>query len=292
MLSMPTVKTKSRRTTKNKKRSPCVKQTPGLPWLKSLKKDYRKRSRKFWREVEASKQTWIPRFEKIKQTNYQKLIRRHYRQIVRHSKRSVKLTQRNLKRESKQRQKQWQIFHKKYGVITSFLLVCLVGQLLFATGLYLLYHQTMLSFKVAPSVVVDSQLRGPEPTEVQIQRLGIDLTVIPAQIKDGIWETSDTMATHLNTSARPLESGNIVIYAHNKQNMFGPLLWVQTGDEITLTTQDNHQFTYQVTQTKTVKPEEVEVVLPTNHEELTLYTCTGFLDSLRFVVKAEPVEKS
>ena len=287
---MPSATTKSKRTIK--KRSPRVTKTPGLPWLQSLKKNYRKRSRKFWREVEISKQLWIPRFEKIKRTNYRKLLQRRFHQIVRQIKRTLKLTQRRLKRESKHRQKQWLTFHKKYGVITSFLLVCLVGQLVFATGLYLLYHQTMLSFKVAPSVVVDAQLRGPEPTRVTIQRMGIDLSIIPAQIKDGVWETSDNLATHLNTSARPLENGNIVIYAHNKKNMFGPLLWVHTGDEITLTTQDNRQFTYQVTQTKTVKPEEVEVVLPTNHEELTLYTCTGFLDSLRFVVKAEPAEQS
>lgn len=286
---MPIAKTKSKQI--SKKGSPRVNKTPGLLWTKSFKKEYHKKSRKFWKEVETSKQEWIPKFKKVKKTNYQQLTQRKIRQIVRQSKRSLKLAKRNLQQWYKKIRKQWLTFQKKYGALTVFMVVCFIGQLLFATGLYLLYHQTMLSFKVAPSVIVDSQLRGPEPMRIQIQRTGIDLPIIPAQIKDGVWETSAITATHLSTSARPHEEGNIIIYAHNKKDMFGPLLWTQVGDEITLTSQDNQQFTYQVTKTQTVKPEEVEVVLPTNHEELTLYTCTGFLDSLRFVVKAKPVHK-
>jgi sortase (surface protein transpeptidase) len=49
---------------------------------------------------------------------------------------------------------------------------------------------------------------------------------------------------------------------------------------------------YIVSETKRVLPNAVEEVLPTDHEVVTVYTCTGFLDSQRFVVKALPSESN
>lgn len=160
--------------------------------------------------------------------------------------------------------------------------------LILASGFYLLYRQTILSFKVSPSIVAQQNLRGDLPLQVKMENLGLTTSVVEATIKNGIWETSETAATHLSASARPAEGGNIVIYAHNKKHLFAALSKAKVGDKIVIETA-NKAFEYQVITTKTVTPDQIEAVLPTAHEVLTLYTCTGFLDSLRFIVQATPV---
>lgn len=42
-----------------------------------------------------------------------------------------------------------------------------------------------------------------------------------------------------------------------------------------------------IVETKTVSPQEVEVLSPTEEAILTLYACTGFLDRERLVVVAK-----
>ncbi|HEX7018296.1 MAG TPA: sortase [Patescibacteria group bacterium] len=157
---------------------------------------------------------------------------------------------------------------------------------------YWLYRQTILSFKVAPVYQVTAENRGSEPQRVKIGTANIDLPVTPAHIVGGVWETSDTTATHLVTSARPGEKSNIVIYGHNRDHLFKALHDVQAGETVTLVTEDGNEYHYQVSSKTVVTPDQIEVVLPTEKEELTLYTCTGFLDTKRLVIKATPVSVS
>jgi LPXTG-site transpeptidase (sortase) family protein len=158
--------------------------------------------------------------------------------------------------------------------------------LLAGAGWHYLYQQTILSFKVSPSVNAELHLRAEEPKQVVVESAGISTTVIPAEISEGMWQTSDTQATHLAASARPSEGGNIVIYAHRRQHLFADLHKAKVGDTIKVTTHDNKIYEYRITNTAVVKPSEVEAVLPTEHEVLTLYTCTGPFDSKRLVVQA------
>jgi LPXTG-site transpeptidase (sortase) family protein len=172
---------------------------------------------------------------------------------------------------------------------TTYLILGIIGfNLILVGSLYLAYRKTILSFQVAPSVVAEAHLRAAEPTQIMIPTTQIELPIIPAQIKDGIWETSETNATHLYTSARPTEGGNIVIYAHNRRNMFADLKNVKVGETINLKTEKGI-YTYQVSERLVVNPNQVESVLPTDHEVLTVYTCTGPFDSKRLVLKATPI---
>lgn len=176
---------------------------------------------------------------------------------------------------------------------TFWLGVGLLGiNLLLTGGLYLAYKKTVLSFRISPTVVAEANLRGPQPTEILIPSAKIDLPIIPAQIRDGVWEIPEDSAGHLYTSSRPAEGGNIVVYAHNKSHLFGPLKQVQVGDVISLVTDKNTTFDYTVETVKTVSPEQIAEVAPTDHEVLTIYTCTGFLDSQRLVLKAKPTRVS
>jgi LPXTG-site transpeptidase (sortase) family protein len=164
-----------------------------------------------------------------------------------------------------------------------------LGFIMLATsGIYLWHNMRVLSFDT-PHTPVEAPLeQGSEPQHLTIQSAGIDVSIQPALIKDGIWQTSQNSATHLFTSARPTEAGNIIIYAHNKKNLFGELKKVKVGDAIAVTTETGATHQYVVRDVKTVKPSDIQEVLPSPNEVLTLYTCTGLLDSQRLVVKAFP----
>ena len=171
-----------------------------------------------------------------------------------------------------------------------YLSTLVIGVVLTVIGVFsILYQQTILSFRVSPTVVTQANLRAPEPTRILIPNQNIDLEIIPALIKDGVWETSDEKATHLATSMRPKEGGNIVIYGHNRKKIFAALHSVSRGQVISVVNHENEKFDYQVTQVQVVNPDQIEMVLPTNHEELTVYTCTGWFDSQRLVIKALPL---
>lgn len=160
-------------------------------------------------------------------------------------------------------------------------------QLVLAMGWYHLYSHTVLSFHVSP--VVTQDVIGHQPTRVVVEGVGIDLPLLSVEIQNGIWPTSLDSANHLSTSATPLQSGNIVIYAHNRPHLFRPLHEVEIGDEIVVKNQDDRAFSYQVESIHVVSPDQIDLVLPTNTEVLTIYTCTGWFDSKRLVIRALPV---
>lgn len=168
-------------------------------------------------------------------------------------------------------------------------------------GSYLLYRKTVLTFNVPSNFAIktpaDSDPSNPHnanlarPTNIEIPRVRVNLSITPGLISDkGVWQISDTGASFLNSSAFPGANSNVVIYGHNKTNLLGPLRWIKPGDTIIIQTEDGKSWKYQVQETLTVSPDEISVVMPTEKEVLTVYTCTGFLDSQRFVVRAKLVE--
>jgi len=106
---------------------------------------------------------------------------------------------------------------------------------------------------------------------------------------NGQWIVSPTHASHVGQSALPGTPGNIIIYAHNKPGLFGSLRKLKGSEEITLTSRDGATHKYQITLIRVVKTQDTRLLQPTRTETLTLYTCTGFLDSKRLVVRAEPL---
>lgn len=128
----------------------------------------------------------------------------------------------------------------------------------------------------------------PEPTKISTGKK-VDVTITPGVLQDDVWSISDSTATFLTQSARPGEGGNVVIYGHNTRPILGNIRTVKVGEEIAVTTADGQQHRYRVTWTKEVRPSDVSSVQPTDTEVLTVYTCTGFLDSKRFIVRAEPI---
>jgi LPXTG-site transpeptidase (sortase) family protein len=124
------------------------------------------------------------------------------------------------------------------------------------------------------------------PQQIIIPKLSIDLSVKEAKIIEGYWEVFDDYAGWGEGSGQPGLTGNQVIFAHAREGLFLPLRNIQTGDNIYVFT-DTSWFIYQVKEVKEVYPNQVEVIAPTEDETLTLYTCSGYNDSMRLIVIAK-----
>ncbi len=164
-----------------------------------------------------------------------------------------------------------------------------LGFLLIVFGGINYYRARILSFRNAPPKVAESQLSAETPTKIIIPSLKIDLAVEVSGIKDGVWQISYQNASFLDTSARPGTGGNVVIYGHNKKVIFGSLPYLSLGQKIVIETKNGKMFVYKAVSKETVSPDRVELLYPSEKEELTLFTCTGLFDLQRVIIKAIPI---
>lgn len=146
-----------------------------------------------------------------------------------------------------------------------------------------------LGFKNQPTPVREISVESRKPFSLKIAKANIDLNIEESKVVNGKWEVSKAGVSHLSISSVPGNDGNIVIYGHNKTKILGSLKSVKAGDEIILTTRGSASYRYIIKTIEVVSPTRVDVINPTEKEVLTIYTCTGLLDSKRLVVKAEPV---
>ena len=157
-------------------------------------------------------------------------------------------------------------------------------------GVFLYWERRVLSFSINPYVNINNVLISELlPKRIYIKSVGINLNIEEGKIVDGVRQISNTTATHLVNSEVPGRNGNIVIYGHNLWSIFGKLEGIQKGDIIDIFTVNGRKYEYKVSDILRVDPTDIVVVNPTNYPILTIYTCTGFLDSKRLVVKAIPV---
>lgn len=116
-----------------------------------------------------------------------------------------------------------------------------------------------------------------------------DSEITPQLFTNGEWTISPDKVSYLMNAARPGTQGNIILYGHNKRSILGNIRALKGGETITLTLNNGVKRTYVVEKIAEVAPTQTELLLPTDVEVLTLYTCSGPLDSRRFVVQAKPL---
>lgn len=102
------------------------------------------------------------------------------------------------------------------------------------------------------------------------------------------WTVASDKGSHLAQSANPGEQGNIIVYGHNTNEILGPLRWTHVEEKIEVTTLDGLVHRYAITSIHEVDPSDIRFLQPTLTETLTIYTCAGFLDKNRFIVRAKP----
>jgi len=140
--------------------------------------------------------------------------------------------------------------------------------------------------RINPDLTTEEHPSDP-PTRIIIPTKSVDLLVVEAPVIKGFWEVSETSASHGVGSANPGEPGNTVIFAHARKGLFLPIRDIEAGETVYVLTKDRwHAYT--VSETKLVAPNDVEVIAPTADETLTLFTCSGFLDTKRLIVIAKP----
>ncbi len=134
------------------------------------------------------------------------------------------------------------------------------------------------------------EVEGAEKRPVHIEiPWFVDVDISQQVLVAGEWTIAEREASHLANSARPGEAGNIIIYGHNTRPILGNIRALQGGEIVTLTSADGSKHQYQIKQIVEVRPDQVEYLLPTSEETLTIYTCSGFMDQKRFIVRGERV---
>lgn len=123
------------------------------------------------------------------------------------------------------------------------------------------------------------------PVRIIIPSLDIDLPVKEAKVVKGYWEVFESVAGFGLGSSYPDDIGNQVIFAHARKGLFLPLKNAKVGQMVYVLTREKW-YSYKIDQIKEVLPSQTEVIAPTTEAILTLYTCSGFSDSKRLIVKA------
>lgn len=124
------------------------------------------------------------------------------------------------------------------------------------------------------------------PKVLIIKDLGIKLEIYPTEIKNGRWQATSKGVSYLATSPVPADVGNSILYGHNWRSLLGGLVNAKPGQEVEIIFSDGTSKRFVIQYTQVVTPDQTEILENTEDRRITLYTCTGFLDSKRFVITA------
>lgn len=127
------------------------------------------------------------------------------------------------------------------------------------------------------------------PQRIVIPSINVDIPIRVSPLVNGYWEVFEKEAGFGFGSAPPsAKEGNQVIFAHARQGLFGDLKNLKKGQRVYVLT-TSQWYVYEVNSSQEVDPSNVKVISHTSQQRLTLFTCSGFLDSKRLIVSAKPV---
>lgn len=128
-----------------------------------------------------------------------------------------------------------------------------------------------------------------KPVRLYIPKLSKNLTIEEGEVVNNRWTISQTGVSYLSNSALPGTAGNSVVYGHNRNNILGRLPYISNGDKIYILLSNGEFVKYEVLEEKEISPYQVEILSQTSDSRLTIFTCSGFLDSARFAVIARQI---
>lgn len=169
--------------------------------------------------------------------------------------------------------------------ISKFLII--TGLLCIGIGMFLVWERNnpkRLSFKNYRSTNYSNY--NIYPVRIRIPSLNVDLPIVQSTIENNEWATTKDGISYLASSPIPGKKGNSVLYGHNWNNLLGNLKNVKTGEKIEIEYNNKTIKVFSINTMGVVTPDQTHVLSPSNDVRITLYTCTGFLDSKRLVVTA------
>jgi len=174
-----------------------------------------------------------------------------------------------------------------------------IGVLLLFFSVYLYWQRTnpnRLSFEFnnvdakemieTKSVEATESMIKANPIGIRIRSISVELPVVYSRMTNDLWETTDEGVSFLDTSTIPGNTGNSIMYGHNWNNILGNLGKVAPGQKIEILYDDGVIRDFTIEYVQEISPLSSDILAKTDDRRLTLYTCSGFLDSKRLVVTA------
>jgi LPXTG-site transpeptidase (sortase) family protein len=128
------------------------------------------------------------------------------------------------------------------------------------------------------------QYQNAIPSFLEISSIKLEIAVETGKYdqESDTWNITDNSAYYAQESM-PLASkvGNSVIYAHNKQHLFGNLKNLKPGDTAQITDSNGviHEYVYQ--KNIEISPSNTDVFYSQDTYNLILLTCSGLFDQYR-----------
>ena len=143
--------------------------------------------------------------------------------------------------------------------------------------------------QAAPAPVIDltKEMEG----LLIIDKIRLRVPILPGITKRNL----DLAVASVEKTGKPGQEGNYVIAGHNSRTyglLFNRLDELTIGDKIVVQCKDS-TYTYKVTESVIVQPDEVQILLPEgNKKQITLVTCDYSVPKpyLRLIVKGELIE--
>jgi LPXTG-site transpeptidase (sortase) family protein len=173
----------------------------------------------------------------------------------------------------------------------------IVSTVLFVIGILVLIYSLLLltqkfdprilSFTGVHSRIVENRKRAlPYPEMLTIASAGISLPIVPVEVTNSGWETTEKGIGYLTSSPLPGQKGNSVLYGHNWSNILGNLYKTRIGDTISVSYPNGKTVSFTVAYISIVSPDQIHTIGQTSDIRITVYTCAGFFDEKRLVVSA------
>lgn len=153
-------------------------------------------------------------------------------------------------------------------------------------------HQSEISSEkyMINNTEIDYPLWGDKIGTIEIKRLGIKSIIYQGDDDDILTKG----VGHSFASLIPGEGGNCVLAGH-RDTVFRPLKGITIGDEIIIKTFYGI-YKYRVSKIRIVEKDDTTVIVPSDKEMLTIYTCYPFnyigAAPKRFVVTCDFIEVS
>lgn len=158
-----------------------------------------------------------------------------------------------------------------------------------------------------PELVRPEAKQPSRPVRIQIPAIGLDYQPVAVGLDErGVPIVPKHDIGWYELSATPGEGDNIVFWGHvlrwqDSPEIPAPFARVQElapGAEITISTANGGVFRYQVTEAVQVTPDQVQYILPTGDERVTLVSCIGdnvivegwLTKEFRLVTIARPID--
>lgn len=172
-------------------------------------------------------------------------------------------------------------FLARIFLFTGFLCFVLLSMLV-----YQRYRPNSLAFQGAVFTRELSATYDAYPESLSIPNAEVHLPIFPSVVSGNSWQTTERGVSYLKSTPIPGHKGNAVLYGHNWPNLLGPLHSVKVGDTIIVNYPEEKKLHFKVAYITVVTPEQVKILDNSDDVRLTIYTCTGFLDSKRLVITA------